>query len=137
MSHQTIEIRTDDGTCPAHVFRPATTGGPWPAVLFYMDGIGMRPALHALAERLASGGYYVLLPDLFYRAGAYTAPEPKQLFGDEAVRKAHFAKFFAPDFVDRAMRDTRAFLAHLDAEPDARARVIGITGYCMGGRLSL
>lgn len=136
MTHQTIEIRTDDGACPAHVIRPEGAG-PWPAVLMYMDGIGMRQALVDIAERLASGGYYVLLPDLYYRVGAYVAPEPAKLFGDEATRKAHFAKFFAPDFMARAIRDTRSFLAHLDATPEARAERIGITGYCMGGRLSL
>ncbi len=136
MAHETIAIRTDDGTCPAHVFRPAGTG-PWPAVLFYMDGIGMRSALHALGERLAAGGYYVLMPDMFYRAGAYTPPDPKQLFSDPEMRKAHFARFASPDFVARAMRDTSAFLAHLDAQPDARAARIGVVGYCMGGRLAL
>lgn len=140
MAREAIEIRTEDGTCRAHVFRPGGTGhgtGPWPAVLFYMDGIGMRPALHALGERLAAGGYYVLMPDMFYRAGAYTAPDPKQLFSDEAMRNAHFAKFAAPDFLARAMRDTRAFLAHFDTQPDARAQRIGVVGYCMGGRLGL
>ncbi|HTL87633.1 MAG TPA: dienelactone hydrolase family protein [Acidimicrobiia bacterium] len=136
MSHETIEIRTDDGVCPTQVFKPTGTG-PWPTVLFFMDGIGMRPAMHALGERLAAGGYYVLMPDMFYRSGPYTAPDPKQLFSDEATRKAHFGKFFAPDFMERAMRDTRAFLAYLDGEPAARADKIGTTGYCMGGRLSL
>ena len=136
MAHETIEIKTEDGTCPAHVFRPDVTG-PWPAVLLYMDGIGMRPALYPLGERLAKGGYYVLMPDMFYRAGAYTAPEPAKLFSDEAIRKAHFAKFTVPDFMARAMRDTRAFLAHFDDEPAVRAERIGIVGYCMGGRLGL
>jgi carboxymethylenebutenolidase len=136
MQHHAIEIRTEDGHCPAHVFRPATEA-PWPAVLLYMDGIGMRPALHTLGRRLADGGYYVLMPDMFYRAGAYTAPDPKALFADEAIRKAHFAKFFAPDFLARAMRDTRAFLEFLDEQPDVNARHIGITGYCMGGRLAV
>jgi len=136
MSHTAIEIRTEDGTCPAHVFRPSGQG-PWPAVLMFMDGIGMRPALHPLGERLASAGYYVLMPDMFYRAGTYTAPDPKQLFGDPAVMKAHFGKFHSPTFMADAMRDTRAFLAYLDAQPDARAQKIGTTGYCMGGRLSL
>jgi carboxymethylenebutenolidase len=136
MTHQTIEIRTDDGACPAHVLRP-DGAGPWPAVLMYMDGIGMRQALVDMAEKLASGGYYVLLPDMFYRAGPYVAPEPAKLFGDEAVRKAHFAKFFAPDVMQRAMRDTQTFLAHLDAAPEARTERIGTTGYCMGGRMSL
>lgn len=76
-----LELRTDDGLCPAHVFHPAGAG-PWPGVLLYMDGVGMRPTLVAMAERLAAGGYYVLMPDLFYRAGAYEPIDPKKLIGD-------------------------------------------------------
>ena len=136
MPHTQLEIETADGRCPTHAYHPSG-GGPWPGVIMYMDGIGMRQALVDMAEKLASGGYYVLLPDMFYRVGPYVAPEPAKLFGDEAIRKAHFAKFFAPDVTARAMRDTRAFLAHLDAAPHARAERIGITGYCMGGRFAL
>jgi len=136
MAHTTIDIRTDDGTCPAHVFQPAGEG-PWPGVLMFMDGVGIRPAMFEIAERLASAGYYVLLPDLFYRAGPYEAPDPKRLFTDEALRKEWFAKFFIKDFADHAMRDTVAFLAHLAAAPNVRQPKIGTTGYCMGGRLSL
>ena len=33
----------------------------------YSDGIGMRQALVDIATRIAGGGYYVLLPNLFYR----------------------------------------------------------------------
>jgi carboxymethylenebutenolidase len=39
-----------------------------PAVIFYMDGIGIRPALGDMAARLASHGNYVLLPNLYYRS---------------------------------------------------------------------
>jgi carboxymethylenebutenolidase len=131
-----IEIETEDGRCPAHVFRPESAG-PWPGVLFFMDGIGMRPALHEMARRLASAGYYVLLPDLFWRAGAYTAPDPKTLFADEAVRTAHFKKFLGTTSAETVMRDTRAFLAHLAAQPDVVQPKIGVTGYCMGGRMAL
>ena len=125
-----IEIQTDDGRCPAHVYRPSGAG-PWPGVLLFMDGIGMRPALHEMAQRLANAGYDVLMPDLFWRAGAYTAPDPKALFGDEAVRNAHFKKFFSTTNQELVMRDTRAFLAHFAQDK------IGVVGYCMGGRMAL
>jgi len=131
-----IEIKTDDGTCPAYVFHPAGSG-PWPGVLVYMDGIGMRPALHAIAERIASGGYYVLLPDLFYRVGAYTAPDPAKLFTDEATRTLWREKFFSTATVANIMRDTKAFLGHLTNERHVVQPRFGVTGYCMGGRLAL
>ena len=132
-----LAITTDDGTCPARVLRP-DGDGRWPGVLLYMDGIGMRPAVAALAEHLASAGYVVLLPDVFYRAGAYTAPDPKQLFASEDARKAHFARFSSPTFMADAMRDTRAYLAHLAGRTDVRdGKQLGVVGYCMGGRLAL
>src|SRR3546814_1344138 len=43
--------------------------GPWPVILFYMDAPGIRPELHDMARRLASRGYLVVLPNLFYRQG--------------------------------------------------------------------
>lgn len=133
MAHETISIRTADGNCPAHVFHPDGSG-PWPGVLLYMDGIGIRPALFAMGERLAAAGYYVLLPDLFYRAGPYVAPDPKKLFTDEAVRNEWRTRFISSINVDYVMRDTRAFLDHLAGVCPPK---VGTTGYCMGGRFSL
>lgn len=80
MSKNSVTIDTKDGRCDASVFTPAGGGGPWPAVVFLMDGIGIRPALFQMGERMAEHGYYVLLPDLFYRAGPYVAPDAKKLF---------------------------------------------------------
>jgi dienelactone hydrolase len=68
MPRTSIEIRTS--LCPGSVFRPASAG-TWPAILMYMDGPGIRPALFDMGERLASHGYLVLLPDFFYRMGPY------------------------------------------------------------------
>ena len=70
MSHEQLSIRTREGDCPAHVFTPEGSG-PWPAAIFYMDGLGIRPTLFEMGQRLADGGYVVLLPDLFYRAGGH------------------------------------------------------------------
>jgi carboxymethylenebutenolidase len=134
--HETLTIHTADGACPAHVYRPDGTG-PWPGVLFYIDGIGMRPAMHEMADRLAKAGYYVLMPDLFWRAGEYTAPDPKALFSDPAVRTAWFQKVFAHAQPPLIIKDTRAFLDHLEQSPHVSPKQVGITGYCMGGRLAL
>jgi len=131
-----IEIATPDGSCPAHELRP-TTPGPWPAVLVYIDGIGMRPAMLAIAERIAAHGYYVLMPDLFYRLGPYEAPDPKALFANPEVRTAWFAKAFSVINSANTMRDTGAFLAHIDAQPDVVRGKLGTTGYCMGARMSV
>jgi len=60
-----VAIETRDGVCPASVFTPDDTAGPWPAVIFFMDGFGIRPVMREMAQRLADGGYLVLLPDLY------------------------------------------------------------------------
>src|SRR5262245_3065936 len=65
-----LELSTALGPCRCSLFHPEGTGA-WPAVLFFMDGIGYRPPLFIMAERLATAGYVVALPDMFFRAGAY------------------------------------------------------------------
>jgi carboxymethylenebutenolidase len=131
-----IDIETRDGRCPSYVYRPGGSGRS-PAVLVFMDGLGIRPAMLQLGERLASHGYFVLLPDLFYRAGPYEPMDPKAVFSDPEKRKVLMEKFFASATSANIMSDTRAFLDYLRAQRDVESGGIGITGYCMGGRLSL
>ncbi|MGO9932714.1 MAG: dienelactone hydrolase family protein [Steroidobacteraceae bacterium] len=131
-----IEIKTGDGICPSYVFRPAA-GGPWPAVLIFMDGLGIRPALLEIGERLSAHGYYALLPDLFYRSGPYEPMDPHAIFSDPQQRKILMDKFFALATQANIMSDTRVLLDFLAAQPDVRRGGIGTTGYCMGGLMSL
>jgi carboxymethylenebutenolidase len=102
-----------------------------------MDGPGIRPAVLELGERLATYGYFVLLPDLFYRAGPYEPMNPHTLFSDPEQRKMLMEKFFARATQALIMSDTRAFLDYLAAQPDVTPGKIGTTGYCMGGLMSL
>ncbi len=133
---RTVEIETRDGTCPAYIHTPEGSG-PWPAALMYMDAPGMRPAMHEIAARLASHGYYVLLPDLFYRSGLYEPVDPKTIFSDPTRRAEHFAKLVTPATPEAVMSDTEALLAFIDGDPDAAPGPYGVFGYCMGGRLAL
>src|SRR6202522_914950 len=98
-----------------------------------MDGPGIRPAMLQLGERLATHGYFVLLPDLFYRSGPYEPMDPHTVFTDPEKRKILMEKYFAPATQANIMSDTRAYLDHLATQPDAQPGGIGATGYCMGG----
>ena len=122
-----LDIPTDDGTAPAFAY--GEEGHP--NALMFIDGLGMRPAMHAIAERLAASGYYVLMPDVFYRAGAYTSPDPVKLFSDPEVRAAWFKQMSAAASQEKLMRDTRHYLAHLPRE------AVAAFGYCMGGRMAI
>lgn len=135
MSREKIEIRTKDGICPATVFRP-DDNKPYPAVIFFMDGLGIRPAILDMAERLAMYGYVVLMPDMFYRYGKYEPLVPKDVFATGDVMKA-IGHLFSTIDNKRAGEDTAAFLAYLDTRKDILGRKVGTTGYCMGGGLSL
>jgi carboxymethylenebutenolidase len=131
-----VEIETRDGVCPSYVFQPEG-GGPFPAVLVFMDGLGIRPAMLEVGERLATHGYFVLLPDLFYRSGPYEPMDPHTTFSDPEKRKVLMEKFFAPATPANVMSDTRAFLDYLAAQPAVKRGGIGTTGYCRGGLMSL
>ncbi len=133
---ENIAIQTRDGSCPAYVYQPPGQG-PWPAVLVYMDALAIRPAMLELGERLATHGYFVLLPDLFYRSGPYAPMNPRTLFSDPAQRKILMEKFVAPATPSNIMADTQAFLDYLKSQTAVRPGPIGTTGYCMGGLLSL
>ncbi len=131
-----IVLTTRDGACPSYVFRPSGAG-PWPAVLVYMDGIGIRPAVLEIGERLAKHGYFVLLPDLFYRSGPYEPMDGMTIFSDPAKRKVLMEKFFVHATQANLMSDTAAFLAYLASAPDVKPGKIATTGYCLGGFLAL
>jgi carboxymethylenebutenolidase len=102
-----------------------------------MDGLGIRPAMLEVGERLAKSGYFVLLPDLFWRAGPYEPMDPHTVFSDPEKRKVLMEKFFANASQALIMSDTSAFLDYLAAQPDVKKGGIGTTGYCMGGLMSL
>jgi carboxymethylenebutenolidase len=136
MARREVSIKTEDGNCPASVFEPSTGAAPWPGVLMYMDGVGIRPALFDIAQQLADAGYLVLLPDLFYRID-FTPVDPKRLFSDPELRKEWSTRIMPSVTIPNMMRDTKSFLAFLSDHPKATRSRIGVTGYCLGGRLSI
>ena len=136
MPHAIIELETRDGRCPTHVFRPDGKG-PWPAVIVYMDGPGLRAGLFEMAETLAKHGYFTILPDLFYRLGGSHPELAQRLFTEPDFRREWIAKYLPCATLANVRSDTDAFLDYLAKEPDVRQPKVGTTGYCMGGGHSL
>lgn len=136
MSGTKTNIQTKDGVIDAYVAHPDGAGS-WPAVLVFMDGLGWRPALFEIADRLASNGYYALLPNMFWRSGEFEPFDPKTVFagGPEMER---LMKIISSVTDANAMSDTEACLDFLADRPQVKdGRKIACTGYCMGGRLAL
>ena len=131
MARRDIVIKTQDGTAKAGLFDPGRQpAAEVPGVILYMDAFGPRPALDAIAERLAGEGYVVLLPDLFYRYGDYGPFDAKTAFSEEPTRTT-LRSMIDNTTQDMTRRDSAAFLQAL-TQAGATGR-IGTVGYCMGG----
>lgn len=126
MIEHELDIRTADGAMNTFVTHPEE-GGPFPVVLFYMDAPGKREELHDMARRLATVGYYVVLPNLYYRK-----TREFHMVRDEEGFKRMFAMMDHLS-VDLAMRDTQAMLDFVDGRKEAKASALGAVGYCMSG----
>lgn len=127
MIEEHIELPTAEGVMNTFVAYP-DEDGPFPVVLFYMDAPGKREELHDMARRLASTGYLVVLPNLYYRhAREYV------LKGRTEVAMAEMFTLMRSLNAATTHCDTQAMLAYIDAHPFADSSRVGAVGYCMGG----
>jgi carboxymethylenebutenolidase len=136
MPRRDLTLKTRDAICPASLFTPADGAGPWPAVIFFMDGFGIRPVMWEMAQRLADGGYLVLLPDLYYRTGPYPAMVPAEVLANPKQRD-EFMKVVKSLTRDRKVSDAESFLTYLASHPDVKGNRFACTGYCLGGNVSM
>jgi carboxymethylenebutenolidase len=131
IEHQ-VDIVTAAGVMDTFVTHPER-GGPFPVIFFYMDAPGIREELRDMARRLATIGYAVLLPNLYYRAGTGTTFDQPQL-RTEGPERERMWQLMASLTNVLVMDDTRALLTFIDEQSFARADRIGCVGYCMSGQ---
>ncbi|WP_213773266.1 dienelactone hydrolase family protein [Bradyrhizobium sp. dw_78] len=133
IDHQ-IEIPTKDGRTTTFISHPER-GGPHPIILFYMDAPAIREELRDMARRLATSGYYVMLPNLYYRSGVM---ELGQLPADpNSPERKRMFELMASINIPMVMEDTRGLLAYAEGQAAARKDMIGAVGYCMSGRYAI
>lgn len=138
MPTKTLQIPTTDGQADAFAAFP-DHGERHPGVLMYTDGFGIRPVLREMARELAGHGYYVLVPNLFYRHGPAPVIELPEHIG-EKVRPALTAQvmpLIGAHTVERVLRDAAAYLGFLTTQPEVGAGPVAVTGYCIGGLLAM
>ncbi len=135
MIEKILDIPTKDGAIETFVCCPER-GGPYAPVLFLMDAPGIREELYEMARRLATVGYYVLLPNLYYRAGKDTKYGPDVLekgSAEQARMRAVRTKMTIPPVMD----DVAALIAFADSQKESKKGSVGTHGYCMSGPYSL
>ena len=135
MIEATLDIATQDGAMETFLCHPER-GGPFPAVMLLMDAPGIREELRDMARRLGTVGYYVLLPNLYYRAGRDTIYVPDVLekgSAEQARMRAVRTRMTIPP----VMEDVGAMLGFIDRQDAASRGPVGAHGYCMSGPYAL
>ncbi len=134
MIEQTLDIATKDGATTTFIVHP-DRDGPHPLILFYMDAPAIREELRDMARRLASAGYYVMLPNLYYRAGVLElgplSPDPND------PGRARMMELMNGLSIAMVMDDTDALVAFAQGQAAASTAKIGCVGYCMSGQFSI
>jgi len=131
MIERQIDIPTADGATTTFICHPER-GGPHPPILFFMDAPAIREELRDMARRLGTAGYYVMLPNLYYRAGVMELGS----FTEPGVRERMGALMNGLS-IAMVMSDAAALIAFADADPAARPGSIGALGYCMSGQFAI
>jgi carboxymethylenebutenolidase len=133
MIEREIDIPTAAGRMNTFICHPER-GGPHPVILFYMDAPGIREELRDMARRLATVGYYVMLPNLYYRSGVL---ELGPFVGEAyAATREKYQRLMQSLNIPLVMQDTDA-LVEFAVQDGAASDVMGCVGYCMSGRYAM
>jgi carboxymethylenebutenolidase len=134
MIEQTVDIATRDGKSTTFIAHPER-GGPHPIVLFFMDAPAIREELRDMARRIATAGYYVMLPNLYYRKGVLELADLPPLA--EAEARARMFELMGSINIPMVMSDADALLNFADRDPAASPGPAGAIGYCMSGQYAI
>ena len=134
MIERQIEIATKDGLMNTFICHPERNG-PYPVIIFFMDAPGIREELRDMARRLSSVGYYVMLPNLYYRSGV---EELGSVVGEANLAARQKALgLMATIHIPMVMQDTEVLMAFAMKDPAASKGPMGCVGYCMSGRYAI
>ena len=116
----TVSFQRPDGqSVNGYLAEPAAPKGA-PAIVVIQEWWGLNDQIRGVADRLASAGYIALVPDLYRGKSTVEAEEAHHLMT-------------GLNFGDAAGQDIRGAVQYLKG----RAAKVGITGFCMGGALTV
>ncbi len=115
------EVNVDGQAMRCYVSAPDGSA-PFPAVLVIQHAGGVDEFVRGMGDRFAGAGYVTIAPGLYHREDPNSSDDP-------LTRMSRLR--------DRSIvSDVNAAIEHTKALPEARPDRIGITGYCMGGRVT-
>ncbi len=124
---KTVNLKTPDGVMPVYASRPKGASGKLPGVIVIQEAFGLNDNIRSVADRIAAEGYHAAAPNLYHREGG------KAVGYDELADAIGLMQRLKDDQI---LADLRALVASLKGDAGVRADRIGITGFCMGGRVS-
>jgi len=121
MTTKRVSFESRSGDAVEGILAEPASAGRAPGVVLVHEWWGVSDHIRSVAERLASAGFLVLVPDLFHGAVAKTEAEASALMT-------------ALDTI-RAVGEI-AGAAKLLASHERSNGKVGVLGFCMGGALS-
>lgn len=115
------DVTVDGARMGCYVSAPEG-GGPYPAVVVIQHAGGVDAFIQGMTDRFAAEGYVGIAPDLYHREDPNSSDDALTRMG--RLRDTNIVK------------DVLATIEHLKSLPEVRGDRIGITGFCMGGRVA-
>ena len=134
MIERSIEIVTPDGRMSTFICHPERDS-PHPAIIIFMDAPGIREELRDMARRLGTVGYYVMLPNLYYRSNVEELAAAAAAANVDMRQKA--LQLMATINIPLVMQDVDALLAFAGQDKAASRGPMGCVGYCMSGQYAI
>jgi carboxymethylenebutenolidase len=123
-----VEIPVGEAAMAGYLARPAE-GGPFPAVLVWMEIFGVNAHIRDVTDRVAKEGYVALAPDFFHRSLPGV-----ELDYDDAGMEAGMKGLGSLD-ADEMIGDARDALAFLRGQAGVTEKT-GVMGFCIGGHMT-
>ncbi|MDK2768761.1 MAG: dienelactone hydrolase family protein [Sphingomonas sp.] len=123
-----IEIQAIDGSGSFAAYRADPEGTPRGAIVVIQEIFGVNEGIRRKCDHFASLGYVALAPDLFWRLepGIDLDPDVEPEFKQALDWMGKFDQ-------DKGVADIEATIR---VARDVSGGKVGVTGYCLGGRLA-
>jgi carboxymethylenebutenolidase len=114
------EVKVPEGAMRCYVSGPGA--GPAPGIIVIQHAGGVDEFVRGMCDRFAGAGFVAVAPDLYHREAPGSSDDPLTRMGrlrDKTV-----------------IADVNAAISHAKGLPEVDGDRLGVTGYCMGGRVT-